>query len=364
MPPKKIKHQDITKLLAPSPEKGQSMRGFEEQYSDIVDYIVRCTHAIWEEKGVGLIYTHYLHNCIVHGADGITYGRDQVVADTLSTLAAFPDRKLYADAVVWTGDDEAGFFTSHLITNVAHNTGYSVYGPPTGRKVVWRGIALCLVKENRICEEWLLRDDIEVIRQLGLDLKETVASLALRDAQNPRPPQPHGEIERGIGQLPPEVLPPKETPEFDVEDLIRRSTHEIWNWRLLNKVREYYAEGYIGHLCSGRELYGQQEYVAFVLSLLAAFPDARFFVDQLFWNEEEDGSIRTSLRWSLPGTHLGHGIYGPPTGARIHIWGLTQHIIRDGKIAEEWTYFNELHVLKQIFLARHQPATASPDPAE
>lgn len=360
MTPKKVKHQDITRLLAPSSEEGRPMRGFDEEYSDIVNYIVRCTHKIWEEKGVGLIYTHYLHNCVVHGGDGMTYGRDQVLADTLGTLAAFPDRKLFADAVVWTGDDQAGFFTSHLITSVAHNTGYSIYGPPTGRKVVWRAIALCFVKENRICEEWLLRDDLEVIRQLGLDTEQVLADLAARTPRHP--PQPHGEVERGIGQLPPEILPPKPSPEFDVDDFIRRSTHEIWNWRMLNKVREYYADGYRGHLCSGRELYGQQEYVAFVLSLLAAFPDARFDVEQLFWNEEEDGSIRTSMRWSLPGTHLGHGIYGPPTGARVHIWGLTQHLIREGEILEEWTLFNELHILKQLFQARHQLAAGAGDP--
>ena len=35
----------------------QPLAGFDADYTDIVDYIVRCTHKIWEEKAVGLIYT-------------------------------------------------------------------------------------------------------------------------------------------------------------------------------------------------------------------------------------------------------------------------------------------------------------------
>ncbi len=39
----------------------KSMRGFEEQYVDIIDYIVRITHRIWEEKHIGYIYDTYKH---------------------------------------------------------------------------------------------------------------------------------------------------------------------------------------------------------------------------------------------------------------------------------------------------------------
>ena len=54
----------ISKLMQPGVEKRQGMRGFDADYVDIVDYIVRCTHKIWEEKQVGLIYSHYGHNAL------------------------------------------------------------------------------------------------------------------------------------------------------------------------------------------------------------------------------------------------------------------------------------------------------------
>lgn len=41
-------------LLNPDDQREQPMRGFEEQYVDIVDYIVRITHRIWEEPMWGI----------------------------------------------------------------------------------------------------------------------------------------------------------------------------------------------------------------------------------------------------------------------------------------------------------------------
>ncbi len=208
------------------------------------------------------------------------------------------------------------------------------------------------MKENLICEEWLLHDDVGQIRQHGLDLDETVARLALNDAAKPLGQD--GDLERTLGQYAPEPLPAKTTPVdgFDVDDFVRRNLHEIWNRRMLNVVRETYAPDAVLHRAHGWNVYGRGEVTAFILSLLAAFPDARFSVDQLFWNADAAGGYRTSMRWSLVGTHEGYGLFGEPTGIRFRIWGLTHHVIRDGRIVEEWTFFNELALLKRLFLAR------------
>jgi hypothetical protein len=153
------KKDDITKIMAAAVSgRLQPMRGFDEDYTGIVDYIVRCTHKIWEEGGMGLLYTHYSHNVVVHTPYGITYGREQMLADSIAGLSAFPDRRAYADEVIWTDDDERGFHTSHRVIGTGRNTGYGVYGPPTGRKVLTRTIANCFVKENMIREEWLVRE--------------------------------------------------------------------------------------------------------------------------------------------------------------------------------------------------------------
>ena len=72
--------------------------GFDDIYTDIVDYIVRCTHRIWDERDVGLIYTHYTHNCVLYGTTGTIYNREDVVRDTIQRLVSFPERRGMAHA--------------------------------------------------------------------------------------------------------------------------------------------------------------------------------------------------------------------------------------------------------------------------
>ncbi|MGB0388973.1 MAG: ester cyclase [Ardenticatenaceae bacterium] len=348
-----VPHADIGRLMNPGSEKRQPLKGFDEDYVDIVDYIVRCTHKIWEEGGIGLIYTHYAHNVLIHTADGQTYGRDKVIADSIKTMAAFPDIRLYADDVIWSGNDQDGFHSSHRIVWVAHNTGYSIYGPPTGRRVVRTGIAHCFVKENRIVEEWICRDELALIRQLGFDEHELARQMAAKEAakglKGPKP-MALSEIERLEGQLPPKILPAKSSSGFDVEDFIQRSFHEIWNWRLLNKIKEYYVKNYLCYTSTNRKLYGRGDFKIYILSLLAAFPDASMDVDHICWLGNERDGYRVATRWTLQGTHDGPGVYGEPTGKRIRLMGITHHHIENGKFVKEWTAFDEFALLKQLYM--------------
>jgi predicted ester cyclase len=341
---------DISKLMAPGSEKRQGMRGFDPDYVDIVDYIVRCTHKIWEEKQVGLIYTHYGHNALVHGTRGDTFGIESVVAGTVQTLAMFPDRRLFADDVIWSGDDEAGYYTSHRITSTAHHSGFGPYGAPTGRKLRYRVIADCVVRENRIIEEWLVRDELSIARQIGLDEAALVKAIAegwaaLKGAES----EPQSAVERSVGQLPPEPLPPSAREGFDIENFVRRAWHDIWNRRMFSEIFRLYAPTIECHSASGRELYGHNDALQFVLDWLAAFPDGRMTIDHFAVQGSAEAGYRAALRWTFLGTHEGHGIYGPPTGKRVRVLGISHQHVRDGKFVAEWTVFDELALMAQVY---------------
>ncbi len=341
---------DISECLASGQERVQSLEGFEACYVDIVDYIIRCTHRIWEEHGVGLIYSHYKHNVSIWTSEGLSHGRERVISGTLQTQAAFPDLRLYGDEVIWAGNDQDGFHTSHRITWVGHNTGHSKYGPPTGRKIVRRGIANCFVKENRIVKEWIARDDLGLVLQLGFDPIELAKRTARKEAVQNLQEEPMGTVERVVGQGPPvELEPPELGDGFDVEEFVRRSYHEIWNWRLLNKIDDYYASTILCHTAANRELYGRGELRGFILSLLAAFPDAALSVDHVYWIGNEENGYRVAVRWTLQGTHTGPGIYGEPTGKRIHVMGISHHEVEGGEFVEEWMIFDEFALLKQLY---------------
>jgi predicted ester cyclase len=342
---------DIGKMMQPGTQKRQPMRGFDDDYVDIVDYIIRCTHKIWEEKAVGLIYTHYNHNAVIHMTDGTTYGRDKVVADTMRTLAAFPDARLFGDDVIWTGNDIDGFHSSHRITWIANNTGYSQYGPPTGKRIMRRTIAHCFVKENRIVEEWLTRDELAAVRQMGYNEFELARKFALREAAAgaKSPAQTGtGEVDRLQGQLPPLDYPPPGNPNFDPEYFVRRALHEIWNCRMLNKIQDYYVPNYACVASTNRELYGLGEFSAYIIQLIGAFPDCRLLVDWVGVLGDPTAGYRVAVRWILHGTHQGAGWYGEPTGKRIRLIGQTHYHIQNDKFVREWTIFDEFALLKQI----------------
>jgi len=334
-----------------SPRK-QSMQGFEPQYVDIIDYIVRITHRIWEEGGIGYIYDTYRHNSRVHDDVGLQYGRDKIVADTITTINAFPDIRLYADDIIWAGNDKVGFNTSHRTVILGHNTGPSRFGPPTGKKVhVWC-IANCIAVENEIYEEWVLYNNSALIKQLGFNLFDVARQFAAQRAEQAevsglRDPR-SGEPERLPGQGKPSVYPAKNSTGFDVEDFIRRAYHEVWNWRLLNKLRDYYIPNVRVHGATDREFYGVGVYKSYILSVMAMFPDLAFHIDDLYWMGNDEDGYRTSMRWSIVGTHRGPGIYGQPTGKQIYMWGINQHTIKDGLIQEEWTLFNEFALIQQL----------------
>jgi predicted ester cyclase len=324
------------------------MRGFEDHYVDIVDYILRITHRIWEEKDIGYIYETYKHNSKVYDDYGLQYGRDKIVADTVHTINAFPDVRLYADEIICAGDDEVGFHTSHRTVIIGHNTGYSRYGPPTGRKVILWCIANCISLENEIFEEWVIYDTAAMVKQLGFDLREKAREFGNQMDWNGLDPR-FGEAERLLGQGKPPHIPPKPTEGFDVEDFIRRTYHYVWNWRMLGKVDEAYAPTLRFRGSTDRVYYGRGEYKSFILSILAMFPDLVHQIDDIYWMGNDQDGYLTSVRWSIVGTHRGAGIYGPPTGRRVYMWGISQHHIQHGKIVEEWMLFNEFAVMQQIF---------------
>ena len=328
----------------------QSMRGYEKQYVDIVDYIVRITHRIWEEKDIGYIYDSYRHNSHVYDDFGLQYGSEKIVADTAHTINAFPDIRLYADEIIWAGNDEIGYHSSHRTVITGRNTGYSRFGPPTGKQVTLWCIANCVSLENEIFAEWVTYDTANLVYQLGFDLREMARKTGNALADGGRLDPRFGEAERLPGQGKPAYIEaPSNSQGFDVEEFIRRVWHNIWNRRSLREVSLVYDAGLQFRGATGRAFSGRGDYQSFILSIIAMFPDLALSIDDIYWMGNEAEGYLVSVRWHIIGTHRGNGIYGAPSGRRVSIWGITQQEIRGGLIRREWMIFNEFAVMQQIY---------------
>ncbi|MBF6595715.1 MAG: ester cyclase [Thermaceae bacterium] len=326
----------------------QSLEGFDPDYTDFVDYILRCTHKIWEDKSIGLIYTHYAHNTPVHLTDAEYYGRDQVVENTVRTLAAFPDLRLFGDEVIWCGNDQDGFHSSHRVTWSGHNLGHSLYGPPTGQRVQRREIAHCLVRHNRILEEWIVHDETALIQQLGFDEVELAKRLAVAEAAKGIQPYASGlgEVPRLSGQLhPPLVLEGDPTNPDQLPGLLYSL---VWNARMLNYLKDYYAPNTVVWVPGNRRLEGHLDLTAYVLGLLGAFPDGAMSLEHVAWVGSEAKGYKIAARWTFQGTHQGPSRYGPPTDKQVRVMGISHFEVHGGQIVREYMVWDEFALLKQI----------------
>lgn len=354
----KAKHsRDV--LAADQGERTQPMRGYEETYVDIIDYIIRVTARIWEDQDIGYIYDTYRGGCRVFDDSGPRYGVETVVEQTIQAINAFPDARHYADDIIWAGNEDQGFATSHRAINVGHHLGAWRWGPPTGRKIHLWVIANCVSENNQIYEEWVLHNVAARLIQCGVDLRAAARdygnsglSFLLRDREVT-------EVERLQGGRAPERLTESGRDLSDVERTVRALYHNVYNRRDLSAIDRMYATNVRWHGATNREGYGRADVRGMARSLLATFPDLGLHVDEVYWMGNEREGFAVSVRWTAVGTHRGFGIYGSPTGRRVHIWGISQLYFAGGRIVEEWALFNEFDVLAQLL--RDQPPPLEPN---
>ncbi|SVE43488.1 uncharacterized protein METZ01_LOCUS496342, partial [marine metagenome] len=81
--------------------KKQSLEGFDDIYQNIIDYIVRITYRIWEDRDVEYILETYSPTSKVYDDYGLQLGNQKIVDDTHHTTGAYSNIKLIADEVIW-----------------------------------------------------------------------------------------------------------------------------------------------------------------------------------------------------------------------------------------------------------------------
>lgn len=319
------------------------MKGFDKRWKDFPDYILGITREIWEDRGIATLHHYYAPDIIVRSPASVTVGNQGVIAATLATLAEFPDRTLLGEDVIWSGTPESGMLSSHRLLSTATHLGDGVYGKATGTKLVYRIIADCHAVNNQINDEWLIRDQGAIVRQLGFDPKHYAADL----------------IEREGG---PESCTKPLTPENDIPGpYIGRGNDNDWG-QLYGDIITRIMEGDLAVIPEKYDRACQLEYPGgvtahshgaadrFWVGLRASFPSARFSIDHQIGRDDELMPPRAALRWSLSGTHDGWGAFGPPTGAKVYILGCCHAEFGPWGMRREYVLYDETAIWKQIVL--------------
>ena len=131
--------------------------------------------------------------------------------------------------------------------------------------------------------------------------------------------------------------------EEDMKALSNRAL-EIWsegNYALLDEI---YSPEIVRHEVNiNEDLVGTKEYKDNVIWVRTANPDFNVTTDEVFVKDD-----RVVLRWTVTYTNTGPRGDQPATGKRVQFSGIVINRVVDGKIVEEWVYFNMAAVLTQL----------------
>ena len=319
------------------------MKGFDKKYKDFPDYILKITEQIWEGKDVESIGKFYTKDIPVRSPFGVTYGNKPVIDATYATLKEFPNRQLLGEDVIWNGNDEIGYHSSHRILSKGTHLGNGFYGKPSGKNIYYRVIADCACKENQVYDEWIVRDQGAMVRQIGYSPKEFAKKI----------------IESEGGILTASKLFDCDTDKssnYEAERYKKGSKAEKYTEILKNIFNNTYKfEGYdraanifwpgnkIGH---GRESIKEKW-----ISLKSIFSDIKFTIEHVGFLEEADQNPRVSVRWFLEGTHSNDSMdYDKPSNKKIFIMGINHAEFYSNSIIREWVLFDEVAIWKQILI--------------
>lgn len=335
----------IPKDLGPA----QSLQGFDPTYRNIIDYIVRITYRIWEtnDREVEYIGECYSLDSQVFDDYGLQLGNQKIIVDTHHTTSAFPDIILDAEEVIWAGNDQIGFHTSHLTRISGTNTGSSRYGNATGKTVNFLVLANCVALQNDIFLEHVLYNTSAMLQQLGIDPWEESARLVKNPPAGwPRSQENWDQLRSATSPAIP-ISQAEPITGFDPDTFTREIHDNVWNGNqsaIINSYKENLLfEGATERIFSGRTAYRH-----YVNELRSVFPDLQLQVDEVYWMGNELDGWLISTRWSAEGTHLGKGIYRSPSGKTCQMWGITQWQVLNGIVQKEWQLFNELDLMMQI----------------
>jgi predicted ester cyclase len=146
-------------------------------------------------------------------------------------------------------------------------------------------------------------------------------------------------------------------PFRNLEDYILGITHEIWESRQVERIRDYYAQDCVVYMPGGVQR-GVDIVVRNTYDSLASYPDRLLIPDDVVWSRDGAGHFYSSHRIMSHMTNLGASSFGPATGRRVRACTIADCVVEVGVITREWLVRDNWSLLQQLGLDPHGIAAA------
>lgn len=307
--------------------------------TNLLEIIYGMTFEIWEERGIELIRHYYAPDVQMFALSGLSNGVEAIVEGTRATLAAFPDRQLHAENVVWSADPD-GDYSSHRIISPMTNSGASPWGPATGRAARVRTVADCLLSEGRIIREWLIRDTLPLVEQLGLD--PVAAARVQRSSTNDATRQWWAQELDRLARNPGSAVDHPDAP------FALKALEAAWLTGHDTALAECYPHYALSHPTPLSWHSGRNEIAAHQRRQQQALRGTAVSIDHIASQPWGHQGRELAVRWSVAVEH--HGDYQglEATGRPAYLLGSSHWRLVEDRIATEWTVCDGMGILAQL----------------
>ena len=318
------------------------MKNFDNEFKNLKDYILKITYRIWEERGVERIRDYYGEKAPVKTPTSVSYSVEDVISSTWDILKMFPDRQLIGEDVIGSEDLPGTFYSSHRILSTATHLGDGFYGSPSGSKLTYRVVGDCICRENQVIDEWMVRDQSAIVKQIGLEpdqfARQLISKLKEKGSEIPTAEE---FVRRWTG-------PPDSGPLTGAAKNLAQTYQAVWEQSEFIALEKSHNRACQIHAPEGKVIYGRDQLIEFLTGYTKSFRKGSYRVHHWIVNEEEGKNTRIALRWSFSAEHTGFGSFGEPTGAPVVIMAITHAEMQEDLVVREYHAIDEISLWMQI----------------
>lgn len=133
----------------------------------------------------------------------------------------------------------------------------------------------------------------------------------------------------------------------NLDHYIRVITDRIWEGGRIDDIRTYYSDPCIVETPAAVST-TVQAVIDGTKATLAMFPDRRLLAEDILVSGDDVQGYLSSHRIISTMTHLGGGVFGPPTGRRIHARTIADCVCRHNQIIHEWLVRDQGAIALQV----------------
>jgi steroid delta-isomerase-like uncharacterized protein len=125
--------------------------------------------------------------------------------------------------------------------------------------------------------------------------------------------------------------------------------NDIINKRDIEKINETSFDKNITLITSPENVVGIQGFKDYYKNYLTGFSDVTFTIVDAFGQGD-----KIVKHWNFKGKHTGEFFGIPATGKEVNVYGVTLVVMKDGKIAQEQDFLDNLEFMQQLGIIPRQ----------